>query len=134
VWRLLVSFAASVLGAVLLLRAPTDLPRTYLPVPLIPLVTAQAPLIAIPKMTPPPLAGGELGGGVIEPDWNDASAVALAKPHPPRRRPTQIARAAPRRSLDAHAPPALSPIGRVFAWLSAHAVHNAIGNDMVAGG
>ena len=132
-WRLFVSLAASVLGAVLLLRSPSDMPRTYLPVPLQPLATAQAPLVTIP---PGPLAALP---PVIEPDWDEALVLAKADLSPPHRRPTLIAHNSTRRTValrthPAAAPPALSPIGRVFAWLSAHAVHTAISNDQVAGG
>ena len=129
-WRLFVSFAASILGAVLLLRAPTDLPRTYPPVPLLPLATA-------PVITIPPSLLAELPP-VIAPHWDDALALAMAQQPPPRRHPTLIAHNSARRAVALHtgpaAPPTLSPIGRMFAWLSAHAVHNAFSNDMVAGG
>jgi hypothetical protein len=127
VWRLFISFAASVLGAVLLLRG-VDYEPTHLPVPLLIIQPAQAPDITLP---PGPLA---TLSPLIEPHWDEALALAAVHPLRPRKLPTLVARASVRPEL---APPTrspISPIGQVFAWFASHAVRTAIRNDQVAGG
>ena len=126
-WRPFVSLLACVLGAVLLLQNVADMPPPYLPVPLVPRVTAQAPAITIP---PGPLATLP---PVIEPHWGDAVALAMAHPHPAHKR-TLIAHVPSGRAVAVRTPPDISPIGRVIAWLSAHAVRSAFPNDQLQGG
>ena len=130
VWRLLVSLLASMLGAALLLHDVREKPPARLLVPLATLIQpAPAPLITI---APGPLAALP---PIIEPDWDEALALATAHPAPRK----LLARASTKRSAIALNPPSqpsphVTPIGRVFAWLSSHAVRTAIPNDQMAGG
>ena len=140
-WRLCVSVLASVLGATLLLRGYDNEPTTRLPVPLLPPVTVQAPVVAIA----PSLAGESLGGDVAEPHWDEALALAMAHPSTSHK-PRLIARASTRQTVAVRTRPAVSqglgatlqavvrPVGKVVAWFSSHAVRTSLRNDEVAGG